>query len=170
MVDEFKCELYLNADLIAILNTVRSWLHSNGFKFKERVNGDNAFINSRKGGFFSGVESEMRRWLEIRVSQLPTSNYIVLYERISENVGHHMKSDIIKDEVLALAAFLQSGGIPLQPQSQHQQQQIVVNVATPQVAQPVPQTQDTPIFCIQCGTRNQANAVFCKNCGATIER
>jgi len=53
---------------------------------------------------------------------------------------------------------------------QQQQQQIVVNVAAPQVAQPVPQTQDTPIFCIQCGTRNQANAVFCKNCGATIER
>jgi len=168
-VNEFKYEFHLNIDLNTILSDVKVWLFSNGFKIKEEISEQNKiFINSCTGTNFFSSESEVKRWLEIHANYLPAGNYVVLYEKLSAWTVGAMKSDLIKDEVLSLAAFLQAGGIP--SQSQQQQQQIIVNVAAPQVAQPVPQTQDTPIFCIQCGTRNQANAVFCKNCGATMEK
>ena len=172
MVDEFKYEFYLNADFNNILNVAKAWLHSNGFKIKEEKVKENnkAYINSYTGAILVTTESATKRWLEIRVSRLSTSNYIVLYEKVT-SFSDHMKSDLIKDEVLSLAAFLQSGGMPLNLQQQ-QLQVIAINVVAPPAPPPVPaqlQPALPSIFCIQCGTRNQTDAAFCKNCGATIE-
>ena len=171
MVDEFKYELYSNADLNTILNTTKAWLHSNGFKIKEeKVRQDNAYINAYIGVYFCTTEPATRRYLEIRVSQLPTNSYIVLYEKVT-SFSDHMKSNLIKDEVMALVAFLQAGGILSQSQQQ-QQQQIIVNVvpqSLPLQMPPIDNQEAAFSQCPHCHAHVRiAGATFCEKCGQSI--
>jgi len=182
-VKEFKCKLCLNVDLSTILETTKLWLNTNCFQIKdERVESNKFAINSYTGSaVFTPFSKEIdaKRWLEIHTKLTSKGNYIVLYEKVSVWGAGAIKTNLIKDEVMALATFLQTRCL-LSPQQQ-QQQVIQVNVTPPVVQydttassadmQPrppsIPQT-DT-IFCIHCGTSNSKIARFCKVCGATIE-
>ena len=168
-INEFRHEIYANVDPSAILNVTKIWLSANQFKIKKEIPA--AFINSYAGSYFGITDHETRRWLEIRVSPLPTGIQIALYEKVA--AGGQMFGDLIKEEVLALATFLQSnlGGVP-SLQQQQQQQVIAINVVAPPAPPPVP-AQPQPalpsIFCIHCGSQNVNYAKFCKVCGASIE-
>jgi rRNA maturation endonuclease Nob1 len=178
-VREFKYKLCLNVDLNVILNTAKVWLHTNCFQIKtEMAKPNKAVINSYTGSaLFTpfSKESDAKRWLEIHIKLTSKGNYIVLYEKASAWTAGAIKTSLIKDEVLALAAFLQTGCLlSPQHQQQQQQQQIVVNVVSPPpVAPPTPSpvapVHRTGILCPHCYTPIQnAGAVFCDRCGQRL--
>jgi len=49
------------------------------------------------------------------------------------------------------------------------QQQQVIHMYVPQPPVQPPPAQSASHFCIQCGAKNEADAKFCKKCGAAIE-
>ena len=181
-IREFKYKLCLNVDLNAILNTAKVWLQTNCFQIKtEIVKPNKAFINSYTGSaIFTPFsrENDAKRWLEIHIKLTSKGNYIVLYEKASVWGAGAIKTSLIKDEVMALAAFLQTGCLlSPQHQQQQQQQQIIVNVVpqtpSPTVAPPAPSSvapvHRIGILCPHCHAPIQnASAVFCDRCGQRL--
>lgn len=170
-VKEFKCKLCLNVDLSTILETTKLWLNTNCFQIKdERVESNKFAINSYTGSaVFTPFSKEIdaKRWLEIHTKLTSKGNYIVLYEKVSVWGAGAIKTNLIKDEVMALATFLQTRCL-LSPQQQ-QQQQIVVNVVPqPPIAPSSPSAPVHGILCPHCHAPINTSAIFCDQCGQRL--
>jgi ribosomal protein L40E len=151
-----KREFYVNMTLNEILNLAHTWLLSYGFKIEKEV------VKSTKS---------------VTVASSPAHHSITIW--IS---GHARRCSVLlrgTDEVLLLITFLQSGGMPLQPQQQQQQQQQVITVNIPPIqynttpsTAPQPRPPSIPLadtfFCDSCGARVRVGAAFCKQCGAAV--
>ena len=141
-----KREITLNMPLAEVLKLAHAWLLSNGFKVDKEVVKSSRSATIAKSPAYGSIE--------IYISSNPRKSNILLRG---------------KNEVLSLITYLQSGGMPLQPQlqQQQQQQQIVVNFMPP--PPPFPQPTIATMECPSCHAPLQnAGAIFCNRCGQRL--
>jgi len=103
-IDDFNYEFYLETYSPDILNPVKSWLTANQFQIKKEKPA--TYINSFKGKMTGHYDQEKRRWLEIQVKPLPPGSQVSIYGKVAKLL--YMRSNLIRDEVLSLAAFLKA--------------------------------------------------------------
>ncbi len=151
---EYKQEFYLIADLKDIMDTIKKWLIKNRYRIKEEVLG--MYIKSMAGHFLGITDRGTKRWLEIHLNHLPTGNFVQIHEKVIE--GGFMTGDLIKEEVLALTRFVKSY-FPLKSILQE------LNTKDPSAPEP----SESFKFCIYCGGKIPAVALFCEKCGANLE-
>lgn len=160
MAGEVKREVRLKGKLNEVMPLVHMWLAHYGFRIERES------VRGAKAGLVA--TSPARHSLRVMIAEHrdPRNR---LYRVIYKTRTCIIDVRGIKEEVLPLVTFLQSGGgLPLQPQSQYQQQTVVNFVPQSPPSSVAPPVVSVPIIgikCPRCSAPIQVGAEFCDQCG-----
>ena len=171
-IDQYSSDIYLNANINEIFSSIKQWLHANKFKIKKEIN--LKFINAHSGSYLGFSDRGTKRWLEININSASNGMHVSIFEKVAS--GGAMVGNLIKEEVLGLAGYLESQFSPQvrgAPQSTEASQSYVKEKV---IKEKIKVTYDLPDSCPKCNanlkyedvTWRASDKVECKYCNSLI--